>query len=135
MNTTMLTNNTKNGTNAATAAAAAAAAAALLQQQQQHQQFSMLQNSAVFNVNNMSALTNQTNPQLQQLMATQSIFNSLTPEQRLVAQQFAAETFQMSILQQQEIPKNLKVISIKKILNQFFFFKYFFIKISLNYNF
>ena len=53
--------------------------------------------------------------QLQQLMATQTIFNSLTPEQRLIAQQLAAETIQMSLLQQQhqqqqDIPKNIKVI-------------------------
>ena len=53
--------------------------------------------------------------QLQQLMATQTIFNSLTPEQRLIAQQLAAETIQMSLLQQQhqqqqqDIPKNIKV--------------------------
>ena len=45
---------------------------------------------------------------LQQLLATQSIFNSLTPDQRLVAQRLAAETIQLNFMQQ-ELPKNLQV--------------------------
>lgn len=51
---------------------------------------------------------------IQQIMATQNILNSLTPEQRLIAQQLAAESIQMSLFQQQhqhhqqELPKNLK---------------------------
>jgi predicted membrane-bound mannosyltransferase len=43
----------------------------------------------------------------QQLMATQSVFNALTPEQRLVAQQFAAETLQFNLLK--EFPPNIQV--------------------------
>jgi hypothetical protein len=49
----------------------------------------------------------QINALQQQLMATQSVFNSLTPEQRLVAQQFAAETLQFNLLK--EFPPNIQV--------------------------
>ena len=45
---------------------------------------------------------------LQQFMVTQNMFNSLSPEQRLIAQQLAAETIQLSLLQ--DFPKNIQVI-------------------------
>ncbi len=45
---------------------------------------------------------------LQQFRVTQNMFNSLSPEQRLIAQQLAAETIQLSLLQ--DFPKNIQVI-------------------------
>ena len=55
---------------------------------------------------------------LQQLIATQSMFNSLTPEQRMVAQQMAAETLQFNLLK--DFPQSIQV-NRKKIL--IFYFK------------
>jgi hypothetical protein len=65
------------------------------------------------NNNNSSSLLQQQQQQqhaaaLQQLMATQNIFNTLTPEQKLIAQQLAAETIQFGLLQN-DIPKNIQV--------------------------
>lgn len=91
MSTTLITNSgSKQGTNNSNTTAL-----------MQPQQFGILQQNSAFN-NSVS------NVNVQQLMATQTIFNSLTSEQRLIAQQLAAESIQMSLLQQ-EIPKNLKV--------------------------
>ena len=48
---------------------------------------------------------------LQQLMATQTMFNALTPEQRMVAQQLAADSIQFSLLK--DFPPNIQVNTIQ----------------------
>ena len=45
---------------------------------------------------------------LQQLMATQTMFSSLTPEQLMVAQQLTTDSLQFNLLK--DFPQNLQVI-------------------------
>jgi hypothetical protein len=76
-------------------------------------------NKSVTGLANTNGLLQQQQQQqhaaaLHQLMATQNIFNTLTPEQKLIAQQLAAETIQFGLLQN-DLPKNIQVIL------QFFF--------------
>lgn len=44
---------------------------------------------------------------LQQLMATQSLFSTLSPDQRILAQQLAAESIQMNFLQDKSVQVGL----------------------------
>ncbi len=58
---------------------------------------------------------------LQQLMATQTMFSTLTPEQLMVAQQLTTDSLQFNLLK--DFPQNLQVIILVKNSGSHFFIK------------